>query len=150
MPATARRLNLTREDLERAKGGGGLYSEIEVPGDYEAVLVDVNDYDNRFKGGTNGWIFEYEVTTPTSQKQVTFKEWISFSENARWKLAQVFDAHEVDYSEGLDTVDPNELIGDAIGARIDFPRDKDDEPTSKYREIVAFFPIVKDDEVPTL
>jgi hypothetical protein len=148
MAATARQIPLTDEDIESSGGGGGAYAQIEVPGDYEAVLVMVEDYDKRSEGKSFGWKFEYQVETP-SGTTVSFYSYLSFSENARWKLVEVLKAHEVDLSDGLNTVDPNELMGEAIGVHIDFPRDNDGKPTSKYREIALHFPLA-DEEPPTI
>lgn len=140
MPATARQIPVTSEDLAGSKGGA--YAEIEVPGDYEAVLVDVEDYDKRPEKGY-GWKFVYEVETP-SGGTVPFNTYCSFSANARWKLMEVLKAHEADLSEGPNNVDPNAFIGDVIGTTIDFPRDKNGEPTSDYREIRAHFSLVEE------
>lgn len=147
MTATARQINVTAEDLAGGQGGGA-YAELEVPGDYEAILREVSDYDKRKEGKSWGWIFEYEVETP-SGKMVTFKAWLSFGQNARWKLIEVLEAHDVDMSEGLNNVDPNALVDDVIGVHIDFPRDKEtDEPTSEFRELRAFFPLTEAPAVP--
>ena len=141
MPATARQIPVTEEDLESQ--GGGAYAELVVPDDYEAVLVEVSDYDKTKQGKSRGWIFEYEVETP-SGKAVSFKSWLSFGQNARWKLIEVLEAHEVDLSVGLNNVDPNALVDDVIGVHIDFPRDKEtDEPTSPYREIKQHFSLAE-------
>ncbi len=139
MPATARQIPVTEEDLA-GNSGGGAYAEIEVPGDYEGILRDVNDFDNSAKGGATGWIFEYEVEAP-SGKMVTFKVWLAFSQAARWKLVEALEAHEVDLTTGMNNVDPNSLIDDVVGLHIDFPRDKDDKPTSEFREIRQLFVI---------
>lgn len=144
MAATARQIPLTGEDLEST--GAGAYAELEVPGDYEAVLVDVQDYDKRAAGKSFGWIFIYDVETPNGSK-VQFKSYLSFGPNARWKLVEYLSAHDVDLEEGLNSVDPNALIGDMIGAHIDFPRDENDVPTSKYREIRQAFSLAEEPEV---
>ena len=159
MPATARQIPVTDEDLAGTSGGGA-YAELEVPGDFEAILRDVNDYDKRAEGKSYGWIFEYEVEAP-SGAMLPFKIWLSFSQAARWKLVEVLEAHEVDLTAGLNDVDPNSLIDDVIGVTIDFPRDKEDNPTSDFREIRATFalaeepgtggnPVVETAEVPDI
>lgn len=144
MAATARQIPVSTEDLEsKGSGGGGAYASIEVPGDYEAVLAKVEDYDKRGEGKSWGWVFYYSVETPDG-KNVEFKTYISFGQNARWKLIEVMEAHDADLSEGLNEIDPNAFVGDTIGAHIDFPRDPDtDEPTSKYREIRSHFSLAK-------
>jgi len=140
MPATARKIPITKEDLDGSGGGGGgAYAELVVPDDYEATLTDVSDYDKTKQGKSRGWVFEYDVETP-SGKSVTFKSWLSFGANARWKLIEVLEAHDADLAEGIADIDPNAFIGDVIGVHIDFPRDKEtDEPTSPYREIKQHF-----------
>lgn len=144
MTATARQIPVSKSDLDGS--GGGAYAELEVPGDYEAVLTDVKDYDKRAAGKSWGWIFTYSVETP-SGGNVTFDNYLSFGENARWKLIQVFEAHQADLTEGLNEVDPNSLVGETVGAHIDFPRhDETDEPTSKFREIIQFFSLAAEPE----
>ena len=140
MPATARQFDIPQADIDSIGkgGGGGAYAEIEVPGDYEVTLVDVEDYDYRDQGKSHGWIFHYEVDTP-SGGSVTFRTWLSFNKNARWKILEVLAAHAVDLSDGINSVDPNDLIDDVVGATIDFPRDKEGEPTSDFRELQTIF-----------
>lgn len=145
MPATARQIPISDKDLEGS--GGGAYAELEVPGDYEAVLKDVEDYDFTKKGKSRGWIFIYEVETPSGQT-VEFKSFASFGINARWKLVEILNAHEAELTGGeeatLNNVDPNAFVGEIIGVHIDFPRDKEtDEPTSKYREIKEHFSLTE-------
>jgi hypothetical protein len=142
MPATARRIPVTDKDLEGG-GSGGAYAELDVPNDYEAVLSEVSDYDKTKEGKSRGWVFSYEVETP-SGKTCEFNSYLSFGDNARWKLIEVLEAHEVDLSTGLNDVDPNALVGELIGVHIDFPRDrKTDEPTSAFREIRTHFALAE-------
>jgi len=144
MAATARKLEATAKDL--SGDGGGAYASIEVPGDYEAVLVDVNDFDNRQKGGSWGWRFSYGVETPTGG-QVVFDEYLGFSPKSRWKIVQIMEAHGVPLEEGINELDPNALIGEVVGVHIDFPRDEHGEPSDKYREITQVFSLVNPPEV---
>jgi hypothetical protein len=142
MVATARQIPLTDDDL--AGSSGGAFAELDVPGDYEATLTDVNDYDKTAEGKSKGWVFEYEVETP-SGATVPFSTWLSFGLKARWKMVEVLEAHDADLSAGLNDVDPNAHVGDVIGVHIDFPRDKDtDEPTSQYRELRAHFSLAEE------
>ena len=142
MAATARQIPVTEDDLAGSSGGGA-YSELEVPGDYEAILRDANDYDKTSEGKSKGWVFDYEVETP-SGAMVSFKTWLSFGQNARWKLIEVLEAHDVELEAGLANVDPNSLIDDKVGVHVDFPRDRDtDEPTSQYREIRQHFSLAE-------
>ncbi len=135
MPATVITATPTADQLP---SGGGLYNEIEVPGDYEVRLETIEDYD---KGeGRKGWVFTYSCET-SSGGFVEFKEFLSFSEKARWKIFEVFEAHGSTSEEGTTReLDPNALVGSTVGAFIDFPRDKTTgEATSQYREIVKIF-----------
>jgi hypothetical protein len=138
MSATARQFDIPQEDLDNDGGGGGAYAEIEVPGDYEVTLVDVEDYDKRSEGKSFGWVWTYEAETP-SGKTVPFRTWTAFSPAARWKLIEVLEAHGVDIEAGINSVDPNDFIGDVVGATIDFPRDKEEVPTSDFRELRSLF-----------
>lgn len=142
MPAQARQIPLTDEDL--AASGGGLYATMEVPADYEVTLVDVDDYKTV---KSQGWVFSYDVELETGT--VGFKVFLSFSTKARWKIIEVLEAHDVNLELGLNDVDPNAFIGDVVGAWIDFPRDKDKVPTSRFREIRRIYPlIVQEMEIP--
>lgn len=140
--ATARQFDVTQEDIDSEGGAGGAYAEIEVPGDYQVTLTEVEDYDKRDKGKSHGWIFVYEVETP-SGATVDFRIYASFGKKARWKLLEVLEAHSYDIEAGINDVDPDAFIGDVVGATIDFPRDDDGEPDSKYREITAVFDLAE-------
>jgi hypothetical protein len=144
VPATARKINVTAEDLAN-EGGGGAYAELNVPWDGPILCVDVNDYDKSAKGGTKGWLVDYKVTTD-SGKELDFSVHISFSAKARWKLIQWAEAHDILLEEGVNAIDPNDAIDTEAGGHIDFPRDDDGEPTSKYREIQEFFPLAELEE----
>ena len=135
MPATARTLRFTEEDLS---SGSGAYAELDVPCDVPVRLADVLDYDKRTQGKSYGWIFRYMAETP-SGNEVKFDTYLSFGENARWKLVQVLRAHGVEL-EDIVELDPNDLIGDKLIGHIDFPRDDNGEPTSDYRELQEVFP----------
>jgi hypothetical protein len=138
MPATAKTLKFTPEDLEGS--GGGAYAELEVPGDFPCYLADVLDYDFTERGKSKGWIFRYMVETP-SGAEVKFDTYLSFGENARWKINEILTAHGIEVEE-MTTIDPNDLIDDAMMAHIDFPRDKDTkEPTSDFRELQNVVPM---------
>lgn len=137
MPATARQFRITEEDLDNA--GGGAYAELEVPGDFPVRLDDVLDYDKRDQGKSYGWIFRYMAETP-SGKEVKFDTYLSFGDNARWKLIQVLEAHGYTVEDGIIDVDPNEFIGDELMGHIDFPRNDDGIPTSDFRELQEVFP----------
>lgn len=139
MPATAQNLNITKEDLS---GSGGAFAELTVPGEYEAILSSVEDYDYTAKGKTKGWKFNFAIETP-SGGSVTLSSHVSFTPNSRWKLVGVLDALGADLSEGVNNVDPNAYVGDKIGVLIDFPRGDNGEPTSKYREIQDVFSLVQ-------
>ncbi len=137
MPAEAITFTPTADDMPRS---GGLYSEIEVPGDYEVVLRDVDSYD---KGeGRRGWIFLYDCETP-SGGTVEFKWFLSFNQKARWKITETFATHGQVIEEGQpQAFDPNALIGTMVGAHIDFDRDDNGEPSNPYRAIQRIFPLV--------
>lgn len=144
MPATARKLQFTADDL--AGGQGGAYAELEVPWEGPGLLTDVNDYDKRKEGKSHGWIAEYTIVTDNGN-DLPFKTHLSFSAGARWKIVKWAEAHGYDIEEGIEELDPNDLIDTEAGLVIDFPRDKNGEPTDKYREIQDIFPLVDEDEV---
>lgn len=139
MAATARVLRFTEEDLENV--GGGAYAEFDVPCEAPIRLAKVADYDKRSEGKSWGWIFYYMAETP-SGKEVEFRTYLSFGENARWKLTEVLDAHGVSLESGDLEIDPEDLVGDELIGLIDFPRDRNTgEPTSEFRELRKVFPI---------
>ncbi len=135
MTATARVLAITEEDLE----GGGSYAALEVPEDYEATLTSVEDYDYTDQGKSSGWIFDYEV------ENLSFKSWLAHSQGARWKVIEVLTAHGIDVEEGTITVDPNTLVGQVVGARVDYQKDPDEHDAEmdgpNYKEIKWMFPL---------
>lgn len=135
--ATARIFHFTEEDLNRS--GGGAYAEFDVPCEAPVRLDKVEDYDKREQGKTWGWIFYYTATTP-SGKELEFRMWLPFTDKSRWKLVETLEAHGVPI-EGDQGVDPQDLIGDELIALIDFPRNKQGEPTSDFREIRKLYPI---------
>lgn len=145
MPATARKFNITADDLANEGGGGGAWAEIETPSDHVLLCTDVNDYDKTDKGKGKGWLVDYELIAP-SGKKLDINIHISFSAAARWKLIQWAEAHELDISEGVQNIDPNDAIDTEVGSTIDFPRDKKGEATSKYREIVELFSLAELEE----
>jgi hypothetical protein len=142
MPATARQIPVSEEDLANASegGGGGAYAELTVPDDYVAILQDVEDYDYSKRGKSKGWIFRYEVEAP-SGKMLAFPVWLSLGQSARWKLLETLEAHDYPVEAGINNVDPNVFVSEAIGVHIDFGTDEDGEP-SRFREIQRLFPLV--------
>lgn len=120
-------------------GQSGLYAEIEVPGEYEVVLEDTDNYDKRAEEKSYGWVFKYSCETP-SGGSVDFDLYLSHEGKSRWKLNQTLEAHGVVLEDGVRIeVDPNALIGSKVGALIDFPRDKMGVPTGDYRRIQKVF-----------
>ena len=140
--ATAKELVFTEDDLSTEGGSGGAYAAIEVPGDYGIELLAVEDYDYRSDNKSYGWIFIYGCDEGGGLAE--FKIWLSFGENARWKLSEVLTAHGITLEPGVAlSLDPESLVGDQVGGHIDYPRDKvTDLPTSNYREIRQVFALV--------
>ena len=134
MSLTARRIEVT-EDSRSSGGQGGAYAAIEVPGDYEVTLVAAEDYDNG--PGKNGWKFTYDLDG------LSFFVWLNFSQKARWKLIETIEAHygrELEVGELVD-FDPSSIIGDTVGAHIDFQKDESQlaQGETNYREIKSLF-----------
>lgn len=144
--ATARRFEITAEDLESSKRGAGssAYNMLEVPADYEAQLVSVEDYDKRSEGKSHGWVWEFSI------EDLPFRVYTSFSLSARWKLIEVISAFVPGtLGTGVNDVDPSEFVGMSVGAHVDFdvPEPKWDGNSPRYREIKYVFPLA-DFEVP--
>lgn len=149
MTATARRLNITEDMIKkRPRGGGagtGTWEEIVVPNNYRLVCSNVEDYEGK-DGKPGGWIVYHEIETSTGP--CIFRTWLSFSVKARWKLVDVFEAHGIDLRRvGVADADPKDLLGTACGGFVDFPRDRSGEPTSDYRDIIEFFPLVEEEDI---
>jgi hypothetical protein len=148
MPATARVLNISAEEIAQAgqPRAQGTWAEIEVPGDYEATLADVNDFVS--KAGHPGWKFTYQL--PTSTGPVELHEWVTFQDSVKWKLSDILKAHGI--TGGINTsFQPGQLIGDVVGLSVGWQMDKvTGEPTT-YREIKAIFSLAElpeDEETP--
>lgn len=145
MPATARKIEIEASDFST---GSGAYSELDVPGDYEAILADVIDYDYRDRGKSFGWVFVYEVET-ASGKTVPFNVHLSLGKNARWKIIETAAGHGYDVEEGIINFDPNQFIGDSVGVHLDFGTERDENgnkvPTA-YREVQTVFALVDQPE----
>jgi len=133
--ATARGFAIEADDLQSS--GGGAYAALEVPNDYEAVLMSVEDYDYRDRGKSNGWIFNFEI------EELPFKVYVAFSKAARWKLLEVFGAFDENIlmeSSNLE-LDPDLYVGRKVGAHVDFDKSDEewDENSPRYREIKYVF-----------
>jgi hypothetical protein len=130
-------------------GGGGAYASLE-PGDYEAVLTDVEDYDYRARGASWGWLWLFTV------EGLPFKVFTSFSPASRWKLVEVVRAFAPEtLAEGVNEVDPNAFIGLSCGAHVDFrtPPEEADPTQPNYKEIKYVFvlpPESRPEEPPTI
>ena len=147
MPATARQVNITDEQLKSAAEGpkgSAAYSAIVVPGDYPATLKDVQDYDFTSRGKSKGWLFIFDI------QGCEFREFASFAENARWKLIQIWEALGGSPESGINNLDPNTLIGLVAGAFVDWQKDPASlgENEVNYREIKYLFPIVVESDAP--
>ena len=140
--ATARELVFTEDDLDDSGGSGGAYTAIDVPGDYELELLNVDNYDKRKENKSYGWVFTYGCDGGGGVAE--FKLWLSFGTSAQWKMSEVLAAHGIILEPGVKVnMDPNSLVGDVVGGHIDFPRHKvTNEPTSTYREIRQVFALV--------
>jgi hypothetical protein len=140
--ATAQEFEITESEI----AGAGSYDELETPGDYEAVLFAVEDYDKRAEGRSYGWIWTFHV------EGLPFKEYTSFSPAARWKLVELLQAFGVEVDAGINTVDPDAFVGTAIGATVDWDPtdDKWDGTSPRYRRLARFFQLVDLEDVAPL
>ncbi len=139
--ATAREFDVSAGD---ASAAGAAYDQLEVPGDYEAQLQSVEDYDKTGSGGSHGWVWTFVV------EGLPFKEWTSFSTGARWKLLELVEAMGHDVEEGLLEVNPNSFVGSTIGVSLDWdPPDASWDGTApRYRRIAKFFRLVELEDTP--
>ena len=134
--ATAQEFEFTDGDVA---GSSGAYDEIEVPKDYEATVLSVDDYDNTADNRSKGWVWTFQV------EGLPFKEWTSFSPGARWKLVELMTALGVEVEAGIGTVDPNSFIGHSLGVTVDWdPSDATwDGVSPRYRRLSRFFELVE-------
>ena len=142
MPATPIKYTPKKGSLS-----SGQYSDLEVPGDYEVVLTAVENYDKTDVGKSKGWVATYSCETP-SGGSVNFDDYLSFSEAAQFKIDAFFQAHAPGLlaEEVESTLNPSDFIGTKVGARIDFPRNKQGEQTGDFRGIVRVFALVDEEE----
>lgn len=124
MPATPARLKMTGS-AAKSGGGGGMYSLIEVPGDYAGTITDVEDYKTE---RSKGWKLHIDILG------CNFNVWLSLSEAARWKIEELLAAlgHLVQDGD-IEAVDPNSWIGQQVGCAVDL------DDSGRYREIHNFF-----------
>lgn len=149
--ATARQFTIT-DEMVVEQGGGAAYATLDVPGDYEAVLVSAEDYDKTSSGGGTGWVFTFLI------EGLRFKFWVPFSDAARWKYIQAHEAFEPDFldqrdEDGLAPVfDPDSHIGDSVAAFVDYENDDEGERDENGRKIIVrIYPLVEEaSEVPML
>ena len=81
---------------EKGSLSSGQYSDIEVPGDYEVVLVSIEDYDKTEEGKTRGWVATYSCETPDGGS-VNFDDYLAFTESSlRGELSR---GHKIDVPE---------------------------------------------------
>lgn len=149
MPATPIKYVPKKGAVAAARNrAGGAYAEIDVPGDYEVILTSIENYDFTDRGKTRGWLASFSCETP-SGNSVNFDDYMSFGESSKFKIDQFFEAFAPGslVEETTNDLDPNEFVGKTVGARIDFPRNKETgEPTSPYRGISWIFAIVDEAE----
>ncbi len=157
MAASARDFIFSEKELKDAAtpggGGGGGYGAITVPGDYEAVLLSVEDYDKTADGKTKGLLFSYGVDGGGGE--VPFNMYVAEGPNSNWKRLEIFAAHGIVPQAGVPlNFDGAAFIDDIVGVHIDYPRDDNDVPTSTYREIRQIFALeaapTPEAEIPTL
>lgn len=134
MPATPARLRMTGS-AAKSGGGGGMYSLIEVPGDYEGTITDVEDYKTE---RSRGWKLHIDIL------DCNFFVWLSHSEAARWKIEEVLSALGQLFEDGdIEAVDPNSWIGQTVGCAVDM------DESGRYREIKTLFQLEdEEDSVP--
>jgi hypothetical protein len=148
MTATAAQFLITDEQLEAANGAS--YASLEVPGDYEARLVRIEDYDNRSKGRSHGWIAYFSI------EGLEFRTWIAHSDAARWKLIEFTHAFRPGFFEDRNPdgtskpVNPNEFVGETVGAHVVL----DEEMSPPMKVIDSLFSLTEDEptveDVPTI
>jgi hypothetical protein len=139
--ATAR-----KELIEITGESTGSYAALD-PGEYEATLAGVEDYDKRHQGKTHGWVWNFEVLG------LPFKMWTAFTEKSLWKLAEVvgaFDQSKVnDILDGVIDVDPNDYIGMTCVGEIVWEKDPATLPADEvnYKRLAAVWQDVDLDNI---
>lgn len=141
MSATPKAFIVTEAQLEQGRSGGGngaSYAALEVPADYEATLVGVEDYVK----STTGWKLNFQI------EGLGFSFWLSHSDAARWKIVETIEIFEPGFFDQRDPsgasrpVDPTAFIGRKVGAHVVL----DDELDTPRKVIQYLFPL--DVEVP--
>lgn len=123
MSATERQFVITDDELLNASAPS--FADLEVPADYEATLIKVEDYDNTSKGGASGWVLTFSV------EGLPFKMWIAHTQASRWKLIEMVHAFEPGFFEQRNpdgTTRPvpiNSFVGRTVGAHVILDEDAD-------------------------
>lgn len=116
MTATPEQFIITDDELTAASSGN--YGTLEVPADYDATLVKVEDFDKTAEGKTRGWIFFFDI------QGLSFRYYVSKSKAARWKLIETVRAFRPTFFETraadgtTQVIDPNAWIGEVVGAHV--------------------------------
>lgn len=116
-------------DFTNVKESSGINTSRIPAGDYIATITGCNA---GTKDGVPLWRFDI---TPDERKASCFPYYLKIQENQLWKLRGFLVALGVNVPKGKLKIDPNKLVGKAIGIEVE-----DDEWEGKERStIVAVF-----------
>jgi len=128
MSATPVQIPVSTEDLENAKSGASAYATLAVPADYRLKIAGAEDWLDKATKKVMGWVIGLTISEEAGFG-LPFKYFLSFEKERRTKIVRFFEAAGAPLGVGLNDSDPNTLIDNELGGRIDFPR--------KYYEALA-------------
>lgn len=116
-------------DFTNVKDGGSFNKKHQMMGDYKATIAKVQDAKKK-DGGAPMWLFTIKVGTGL------YPYYCSFEENVLWKIRNLCVAAGLNVPKKRLQVDPNKLVGKAIGVTLE-----DEEYEGKMQSSVgAVFP----------
>jgi len=112
---------------------GGVFNKKRYPeGDYKGVILKVADANKKDDKKVKMWLFTIKVKSGTYPYYCTYT-----AENQLWKIRNLFVAAGMNVPKKRMSVDPNKVVGKAIGVTLE-----DDEYDGKEQSVVsATFPL---------
>lgn len=123
-------------DFTNVKEGGIFRPKHRAEGEYTAKVVKVDDHQPKDQDKEMGWVF---TVTIDGDARSTYPVYAGPDEKQAWKIRKMFIAAGMNVPKKLVLVDPNKLVGKAIGVYLE-----DDEYEGRMRSRIADFIPVDD------
>lgn len=109
MPATKRKMDFTN-----VKEGGSFRPRHKPEGDYAGKIIDVADHTSH--AGGEGWVFTAKID---GDERSSYPVYVSSETDKAWKIRKMFIAAGIPVPKKMVMVDPNKLIGKALGITLE-------------------------------